>query len=381
MAFEFVTVSAGGSEYSTWEEVVVEAGAQHAARSFSIIAAEPHSAMSAEWPFRPGTEVQVQASGSLLVAGYIDTYAPEFGDGYHRAVISGRSKTKDAVDSSAIPPKKDSGVGGEWLKKDLSDIAKDLLKPVGVQVTSKLKDLTKFPVWRLAPGSTIFSELETMARQDMALLIGAADGSLVITRADKFGSHSSALVEGVNIQAASAQLSEIDKHDEVHAWGQSWEGSGKDAQRLESVSRDKTVERHRPQLVIAEGATNKDMVKSRAKWQSLRNAGWSTQVTIVARGWRDGGGALWDPEKLVFVESQRLKISQMMAIKKVRFLQNTEQGTISTMELVDPAALGGKSSGGGNPNWETGTSDSSDDSASDEPPDSGDGGDGGGGGQ
>jgi len=31
-----------------------------------------------------------------------------------------------------------------------------LLKPVGVQVTSKIKDLTKFPVWRLAPGATIF---------------------------------------------------------------------------------------------------------------------------------------------------------------------------------------------------------------------------------
>lgn len=351
MAFEFVTVEAGGSSYSTWEEVVVEAGAEQAARFFSIIAAEPHQAMSAAWPLRPGTEVRVMASGTLLVAGYIDTYAPEFGDGYHRAVISGRSKTKDAIDSSAIPKKP----GGEWLKKDLSDVAKDLLKPVGVQVQSKLKKLTKFPVWRLAPGATIFSELETMARQDMALLIGAADGSLVITRADQFGSHSSALVEGSNIQAASAQLSEIDKHDETHAWGQSWEGSGEDAHRLEGVSRDKTVERHRPKLVIAEGATDKDMVKARAKWQSQRDSGWSVQATIVASGWRDSGGTIWDPEKLVFVECPRLKISQMMAIRKVRFLQNTDQGTISTLELVDPGALGGKS--GGNSNWETSSED------------------------
>ena len=350
MAFEFVTVSAGGSSYSTWEEVTVEAGAQHAARSFSIIAAEPHQAMSAAWPLRPGTEVQVLASGTLLVAGYIDTYAPEFGDGYHRAVISGRSKTKDAVDSSAIHET------GEWMMKDLGDVAKDLLKPLNVQVMSKLNDLTKFPVWRLAPGSTVFSELETMARQDMALLVGAADGSLVITRADQFGAHSSALVEGVNIQQASAQLSEIEKHDEVHARGQSNKGSGADAQRLESVSRDSTVERHRPQLIIAEGDTTKDSVQKRAKWQSLRNAGLSVQATVVTPGWRDSGGTVWDPESLVFVESQRLKISQMMAIKRVRFLQNNEQGTISTLELVNPQALGGKSGGGGNSNsaWETG---------------------------
>jgi prophage tail gpP-like protein len=346
VAFEWVTVEAGGASFSTWDEVVVEAGAQHAARSFSIICAEPNQAIGADWPLRPGVEVRVLASGTLLVAGYIDTYAPEFGDGYHRAVISGRSKTKDAIDSSAIHKT------GEWRNKDLSGVAKDLLQPFNLQFTSKLKNLTKFPVWRLAPGATVFSELETMARQDMALLIGAADGSLVITRADQFSAHSSALVEGVNIQQASAQLSEIDKHDEVYARGQMWEGSGADAQRLESVSRDKTVERHRPQLVIAEGATTKNMVKNRAKWQSLRNSGWSVQVTIVAPGWRDGGGVVWDPEKTVFVESARLKISQMMAIKKVRFLQNSEQGTISTLELVDPGALGGKS--GTNPNWETG---------------------------
>jgi hypothetical protein len=43
-----------------------------------------------------------------------------------------------------------------------------------------------------------------------------------------------------------------------------------------------------------------------------------------------------------------------MAIAKVRFLQNNDQGTISTLELVDPAALGGKSGGNSNSAWETG---------------------------
>jgi prophage tail gpP-like protein len=354
MAFEFVTVEAGGSSYSTWEEVTVEAGAEHAARFFSIICAEPNQAMSAAWPLQPGTEVSVLASGDLLVSGFIDTYAPEFGDGYHRAVISGRSKTKDAIDSSAIHKT------GEWQNKTLKDVGQDLLQPLGVQLQSKLQNLTKFPTWRLAPGATVFSELETMARQDMALLIGAADGSLVITRADQFGMHSGALIEGVNIQQASAQLSEVDKHDEVIARGQANKGSGEDAQRLEATSNDSTVQRHRPLLVLAEGDTTKDMVKTRAKWQSLRCAGWSTQATITVRGWRDSGGELWDPEKLVFVESGKLKISQMMAIKRVRFLQNNEQGTTSTLELADPKAFGGSggsgagSGGSSNDAWGTG---------------------------
>jgi hypothetical protein len=83
---------------------------------------------------------------------------------------------------------------------------------------------------------------------------------------------------------------------------------------------------------------------------------------IAMRRYGDGNGALWDPEKLVFVESQKLKISQMMAIKKVRFLQNADRGTISIFDLVDPGALGGK--GGSNPNWEAS---SEEEDTSDEP--------------
>jgi prophage tail gpP-like protein len=349
MAFELVTVEAGGYQYSTWTEATAEAGAQQAARSFSIIASEPDQLFSEAWPLRPGTDVAVKASGSLIVKGYIDTYSPEFGDGYHRAVISGRSKTKDVIDSSAIHKT------GEFKKKTILDIGKELLKDFNVELQSAIADLTKFPVWRLAPGATVFNELEVMARQDRALLIGTADGNLKLTRADQFQMHAGALIEGVNIQQASAQLSEKHRHDKVHARGQKRLGSGEDAHRLEYVSRDKTVERHRPLLVLAEGDTDKDRLKNRAKWQVARAAGWSTQATIVVPSWRDEAGELWDPEKLVFVESRKLKISQVMAIRQVRFLQNNDQGTIATLTLVDPQALGGKDAKGqSNDAWDTG---------------------------
>lgn len=226
MAFEFVTIEAGGSSYSTWTEVTAEAGARQAARTFSVITAEPDQIFSDAWPLRPGVEVSVMASGDLVVKGYVDEYSPEFGDGYHRAVISGRSKTKDIIDSSAIHKT------GEWKKKTILDIGKDLLEKFSVTIQSNVDNLTKFPVWRLAPGSTVFNELEVMARQDRALLIGTADGNLKLTRADKFGMHAGSLREGVNIKTASAQLSERLKHDEVHARGQKNIGSGEDAQRL-----------------------------------------------------------------------------------------------------------------------------------------------------
>ena len=94
-------------------------------------------------------------------------------------------------------------------------------------------------------------------------------------------------------------------------------------------------------------------LKERARWQASRNAGWSTTATVKVKGWRDDAGELWSPEKLVFVESKRLKISQAMAIKTVRLIQNGE-GTITTMSLVDPRALGGKDAKGkSNKAWST----------------------------
>lgn len=347
MAFELITVIAGGTSYSTWTEVTVEAGAGQAVRSFSIIAVEPRTAFTTPWALLPGMPVTVLASGSVAVTGYIDEYAPEFGEGYHRAVIKGFSKTKDLVESSVIHKT------GEWKKKTVAEIGKELLKPFKIPLNSKIKKLTKFPVWRLAPGATVFNELETMARADRALLVGDAKGGLTLTRGDLFKLHAGALIEGVNIKQASAQLSERFKHDKYYARGQKNIGSGELAQRLQSVSRDKTVERHRPLLILGEGDTDKERLKNRARWQAERGAGWSIRATVVTPSWRDSSGLLWNPEMLVFVQSVSLKIAQPMAIDTVRFLQNNDQGTIATLQLVDPQAFGGKGGGESAAAWNT----------------------------
>ena len=304
MAKEFVTV--GG--YSTWEDVTVEAGAAHACRSCTITAAEPQTAMSAGFTFTPGAEVSVEANGDPLMKGYVDTYAPAFGRDFHTATITARSKSKDLVDCSAVHD------SGEWKDKTLIDIAQDLLKPFGLQIQSDIQNLPKIPIWRLAPGATVFNELEVLARQHGALLIGTPDGNLKLTKADNFQLHSGSLQEGVNILCAQAALSEKGKHDKTHARGQKSKGSGAQSLRLELIAQDQTVRRYRPKIVIVEGDTDDKRVKQRAQWEMLRAAGWSTTASITVASWRDFGGSLWDPEKLVFVESQKLKISQPMAI-------------------------------------------------------------------
>jgi prophage tail gpP-like protein len=349
MALENITVEVGGQSYSTWESVSVEAGAAKAVRRCEIIAAEPNQAISAAWVFQPGAQITVRAGGDAMLTGYVDDYCPEFDGESHIAAIYARSKAKDIVDSSAVHQ------SGEWLNKKFTDIAKDLLQPFGLQLTTDLSNLQPIPVWRLAPGSSVFEELEVLARQAGALLIGTADGNIKLTKADNFQMGGGYLMEGVNIKHASAKLSEKHKHDKVHARGQKSKGSGSQSLRLEFIAPDSTVQRYRPKIVIVEGDTDQQRVQQRAQWQVARDAGWCTTAEITVMGWRDGDGNLWDPEKLYYVESQKLKIAQMMALQHVHFRQNSGDGTIAELSMVDPKALGGKSAGGdSNSAWETG---------------------------
>ena len=334
MIEETVTVTAGGRRYSRWESVTVTAGAEQAARAFAIVTAEPDQAFGDDWVFKPGTAVEIYAGSDLLLKGYVDEYDPQFSDTQHTATITGRSKSKDAIDSSAVHPT------GELRDKTLKDIAADLDK-FGIGFAANV-DLKSIPVHRIVPGATMFEELEVLARAQGLLLVGEADGSVMITRAGESGRHAGGLIEGVNIKEASASLSERNKHSKVTARGQKSSGTGKGALRLEHEAEDGSVERYRPLIVPVEGDTDQGRVQQRADWHVARSAGLSTRASILTSGWRDRDGALWDPKKLVYVESRKLKIAQDMAISSVTFEQQNQMGTTSRLQLVDPRALGGK---------------------------------------
>ncbi|MHB8887176.1 MAG: phage baseplate assembly protein, partial [Methylovirgula sp.] len=306
MPFESVTVVAGGESYGAWQEIEIEYGAGLAARSVALRAAEPYSVIGTDWPFEPGTPMSVYASGDLLLTGFVDDYEPEFDEDNHIATVSARSKSKDLIDSSAVHKT------GEWTGKTMYEIGQDLVATFGLTLNNEVQ-LDPIPVWRLAQGSTVFDELEVMGRSQRALLVGEADGSLTITRADQFSMHAGALMEGVNIVRAKGKLSEKGKHSEVRGRGQKRMGSGKAAQRLEYVGTDSTVQRYRPQIVIAEGDIDQNRLTDRVNWNIARAAGWSTTAEVTVASWRDAAGTLWNGKRFVYLWSPKLKIDQVMA--------------------------------------------------------------------
>jgi len=287
-----------------------------------------------DWVFKPGTPVEIYATDDLLLKGYVDDYEPQYSDTQHTATITGRSKSQDIIDCSAMHQT------GELRDKNLKQIAEELDK-FGIGFDSNV-DLKSIPLHRIVPGATGFEELDVLARSQGLLLIGEGNGRVMITRAGESGRHAGGLIGGVNIKEASAKLSAKGKHSKVIAKGQKPFGVGVSSLRLEHEASDDSVNRYRPLIVPVEGDTDQGRVAQRAEWHAARSAGFSTQASILTSGWRDEKGALWDPKKLVYVEDRRLKIAQDMAISSVTFEQQNQTGTTSRLAVVDPRALGGK---------------------------------------
>jgi prophage tail gpP-like protein len=336
---EVVTVIAGGAQWTAWRRVMVRASFKDAARSFQIIAAAEPGGAATAWTFKAGTQVDILFNGSLACRGYVDRYQPKIGE-HNKAeiTISGRSKSQDFIDSSAVHET------GQFKDKTPQEIGAALDK-FGVGITTD-EQLDKVPVYRITPGETAFRCIEKLCREQGVFSVGQADGSIKITKGGK-KKHAGAIIEGVNMKEGEADHNWAGRHSDITVRGQKPYGHGEDALQIEGIARDAEVGRYRPVIVVHDGDTDKNRAKKRAATRRDREAGNSLKANVTVQGCHDDGGELWEPGALIFTESPFLDVSQDMAIETMVLSQDRKDGSLSVLSLVDPRALGGKGGKGG----------------------------------
>lgn len=335
MGPEFVTVLAGGREWSAFKRVEVHASFEDAARSFILrIAAEPGATPTA-WTFKPGTLIDILSNGDLLCRGYVDRYQPQLSEHTQSEIIvSGRSKSQDFIDSAAMHDT------GEFKDKTPLDIAKALDK-FGIGFSADVP-LDKIPFARIVQGETAFRCVEKLCRSQGVFMPGQPDGSIKLTVAGK-ARHAGAIIEGVNLKAGNADHNWSNRHSHVTVRGQRPSGSSDDDLEVEATAQDEAVQRYRPTVIVHDGDTDKGRATKRAKHRRDREAGRALQANeIRLQGFRDDAGQLWTPGNLVFIQSPFLALAQDMAIKTVQFTQERGHGSETVLSVCDPRALGGK---------------------------------------
>ena len=302
------------------------------------------------FPLMPDEECRIEASGDLILTGYVREIGPSHDANSHRISVSIASRTIDAVEASIDHPT------GFARDKDLVEIAREF-DTAGVGIVGE----EKFPKEKarfVNTGESLFDHIRALARSHGALIYDTAEGQLRIAKKPR-GRHSGALSigDGGNIVSASATLSGQGRYSETIVRGQSSRGFGDAALRIEARASDAGVGRNRPRIIVHESETDSGKLKERAERAVKRAAGYSRKASVTVAGWRDAGGKIFEPHFIIGLNDPRIYVSQDMAIETVTLTQSIDvngPGTRATLSLVDPAALNGEGGGGSSdPVWAT----------------------------
>ena len=115
----------------------------------------------------------------VLITGYIDTIDIDLTDTYCRLNVSGRDKTGDLVDSSAIHG------SGQWKRARLEQIVRDICKPFGIEVLVQTDTGDAIDSFSLDDGEKAFDAIDRAARAKAILVTSSPTGRLVLTRASE----------------------------------------------------------------------------------------------------------------------------------------------------------------------------------------------------
>lgn len=116
---------------------------------------------------------------------------------------------------------------------------------------------------------------------------------------------------------------------------------GKDACAVRAEFKDEAVTRYRPLLIRAEKSVDPASARQRAAWEKSVRAARSVTLKVKVQGFRQGkeNAPLWALNSLVDVDVPYLRISQRLLVSKISFRRDISSGSITELELRDPAAF------------------------------------------
>jgi prophage tail gpP-like protein len=333
MGAERIRVEVGGDIFTAWEQVKVCAAFDEACRSFSLNAVAERGASATHAIFALGTQIKIFANDDLMLDGYVERRRVKLDDDSSLFTITGRSKSCDLVDCSAIHET------GAFAKVDPVAIGNRLATGLGAQFETD-QALDEIESYQLTPGSTVFSVIEQFCRNQNRTLTGLPNGNVKITKAGK-SRHAGGLYEGVNILSIEADHDATNRFSKLIVRGQSDDGDGPEALETEATANDFKVTRFRPRIIIHRDSATKAIAKGAAETRRDRAAGKALRCDVDVQGFHDEAGLLFDPGRLIWTESKTVGIAQDMLIESVEFAQANKSGSITSLGLVDPRAYDG----------------------------------------
>lgn len=321
--------------YGGWTRLEVQRGIEQIAGGFVLQLTSRYPGVDVPMQLREGLPCQVKLGDDLVISGYIDDYETDDTDTSSSIRISGRDKTGDLVDCSAIYKT------GQWRGVTLAQIVTDIAFPfhINVVVAPGTDTGEVFKRFALEEGEKAFDAIDRACRLRAVLVTSTPDGNLLITTASGVSS-GVRLVEGVNMTKFNSKHSWKERYSEIVMKGQvpgDDHENGVAAAQLKAAAKDGEIARYRPLVVIAEHGTSTKSLADRAAWEVKVRMGRGKRGGCTVVGWRTGEdgqeGPLWLPNTLVQVTSERMNIDMELLIVSCSY-QLTEQGKVADLTFA-----------------------------------------------
>lgn len=315
--------------YEGWKSINTKRTLNSLANSFNLTILDRYTADSTPWELVPGKRGHLHLGKSAVFEGFIDNMDVSYSANSRNITLQGRSRTADLVDCAALGD-------SEYKSLNLSQIAEKLCAPFGLKVLTLTDIGAPFETISIRPDEKVFDVLNRLARQRGVLLYTSTHGNLIINKRAATRA-ATELVQGVNILSASASFDNTDRFSQyiIKTQNDGTVGSSaEDAIKGEGKASDSGITRYRPTVIVSETSGDSASAKQRAEWEATFRAAKGMAINVKVQGWREKNGQLWDINKLVYLNSPGLGVSDQFLINEVSYTQSESKARICELELV-----------------------------------------------
>jgi prophage tail gpP-like protein len=334
---EQINLIVDGGQWAGWKSCEVSRQIDALCTQFALGLTDRWTPEAQPMALAAGMPCELKLMEQPFLSGWLDKADFVLANADHTINVSGRDRTCDLVDCSAM------NSPGQWRNIKITRLALALAEPFGIEVRAfqVVEDLEPFPTFKLEEGETAFEALDRACKQKEVLALSTTDGRLVLLRTGTMSSETE-LVQGVNILEASASYDMTDRFSDYIVKGQR-QGNDQDygltVSQVRGEAVDESVQRYRPYLIQAENQVNPASAVQRAKWEASTRAARAVTVGVTVQGWRQNSGSLWEVNLLTAVDLPFLKIQQELLTSKVTFSLTLDGGFTTKLELKDPKAF------------------------------------------
>lgn len=313
--------------FTGWESMRLNLGLDQLSGAFELSVSGVSAQELLKHPLTKGLECKVYLHQQLVLTGYINRRSPSYDKQTHSLSIAGRDVTCDLVDCSASVPNQ------ELHNVTIAEAARQLIAPfpaIRLDCPEAGKPFAKFTV---QDGDTIFSVLETHAKQRGFMIYTTGDGVLHIRRPE-VQSNGLVLEEGVNILTANAEDSDEELFSTYIVRGQDSDNAKHQAEQRYT---DKGVRTGRVRIITAEKPESSSDIKNRAEWEAKLRKARSYQANVTIQGWITAQGRLVRLGEALKLHSPSLgAYQQSMVINNLAYEVDANNGSTAALGLVLP---------------------------------------------